>query len=101
MSRLILPQPSRRAVLAGGAAVFAMAAAPRARAAEPKKGGEFRLVATGNTSDSHDPATWGTSGIINLGLWGAVYNNLTEVHPSGEVIGELAESFEPSADAER
>ncbi|MDF2234773.1 ABC transporter substrate-binding protein [Albimonas sp. CAU 1670] len=104
MSRLILPRaqgvkPSRRAVLAGGAAVFAMAAAPRARAAEPKKGGEFRLVASGNTSDSHDPATWGTSGIINIGLWGAVYNNLTEVHPSGEVIGELAESFEPSVDA--
>ncbi len=103
MSKLILPRqgfaPSRRAVLAGGAAVFAMAAAPRARAAEPKKGGEFKLVASGNTSDSHDPATWGTSGIINIGLWGAVYNNLTEVHPSGEVIGELAESFEPSADA--
>ena len=101
MSRLILPQmqPSRRAVLAGGAAVFAMAAVPRARAAEPRKGGEFRLVASGNTSDSHDPATWGTSAIINLGLWGAVYNNLTEVAPSGEVIGELAESFEPSADA--
>ncbi|MFV0473441.1 MAG: ABC transporter substrate-binding protein, partial [Pikeienuella sp.] len=29
----------------------------------------------------------------------AVYNNLTEVAPSGEVIPELAESFEASADA--
>ncbi|MFV0472988.1 MAG: hypothetical protein ACK5MQ_01915, partial [Pikeienuella sp.] len=69
MSRLILPsaRPSRRAVLAGGAAAIALAHAPRVRADEPKKGGQLRLVASGNTSDSHNPATWGTSAIINYG----------------------------------
>ncbi|MGE0239084.1 MAG: ABC transporter substrate-binding protein [Parvibaculaceae bacterium] len=70
------------------------------RAAEPKKGGSFRLGMVGaNTNDSHDPTTWGTSGLINVGLWGAVYNNLTEVGPDGKLVPELAEIITPSSDA--
>jgi peptide/nickel transport system substrate-binding protein len=66
----------------------------------PKKGGRFRLgVSLANTTDEYDPATWGTSAIINIGLWGAVYNNLTEVGPDGQLVSELAESIEPSKDA--
>jgi hypothetical protein len=62
-----------------------------ARAAEPKKGGRFRLgVAGANINDMHDPATWGTSAIVNIGLWGAVYNNLMEVAPDGALVPELA-----------
>lgn len=73
-----------------------------ARAAEPKKGGRFRLGAAGaNTKDVHDPATWGTSAITNIGLWGAVYSSLMEVAPDGTLIGELAESVEPDAAAKK
>mgnify|MGYP006202167911 CR=1 FL=1 len=72
----------------------------KARAAEPKKGGRFRLgVAGANINDMHDPATWGTSAIVNIGLWGAVYNNLMEVAPDGALVPELAASVEPTADA--
>jgi peptide/nickel transport system substrate-binding protein len=91
----------RRQMLAGAAAsALALASAgPAAAQATPKKGGRFRLGASGNVGDSHDPGTWGTSGIVNIGLWGAVYNNLTEIAPDGRVVPELAESFEPSKDA--
>src|SRR5438105_3599223 len=34
-----------------------------------------------------------------MGLWGAVYNNLTEIGPDGQLVSELAESIEPSKDA--
>jgi ABC-type transport system substrate-binding protein len=71
-----------------------------ARAAEPKKGGRFRLgVAGATTQDSHDPATWGVSALVNIGLWGAVYNNLMEVAPDGTLVPELAETVEPAAGA--
>lgn len=91
----------RRRMLAGTAAIALMPglAAQAAAQGMPKKGGQFRLGSTGNVGDSHDPATWGTSGIVNIGLWGAVYNNLTEIAPDGRVVPELAESFEPSKDA--
>jgi peptide/nickel transport system substrate-binding protein len=71
-----------------------------AHAATPKQGGRFRLgLAGANTSDSNDPATWGTSALTNIGLWGATYNNLTEVAPDGQLASELAETIEPSDDA--
>src|SRR4029453_710255 len=71
-----------------------------AHAATPKQGGRFRLGISGaNTTDSNDPATWGTSAITNIGLGGATYNNLTEVPPSGQLASELAETIEPSDDA--
>jgi len=91
-----------RFAVAGG---LTIAAADRlfvstARAATPKPGGRFRLGVAGvNTTDSHDPATWGTGALTNIGLWGAVYNNLAEVAPDGRLAPELAEAFEPSADA--
>ena len=61
----------RRQVLLGGAAT-ALALTlgqPAFAQAAPKKGGRFRLgVSHANTGDSHDPATWGTSAIVNVGL---------------------------------
>ncbi len=64
--------------------------------AEAKQGGHFRLGVQGaNTNDSHDPATWGTGAITNIGFWGAIYNNLMEVAPDGKLTPELAESVEP------
>ncbi len=68
-------------------------------AAAPKKGGHFRQAITGGaTSDSLDPAQILDSYMINVSF-GQLRNNLTEIAPNGELIGELAESWEPSADA--
>jgi peptide/nickel transport system substrate-binding protein len=96
-----LNQLTRRNVLgAGAAAALGLAIGPHALAqGAPKRGGRFRLGTTGNTGDSNDPATWGTSGVVNFGLWGAVYNNLLEIGPDNKVTPELAESFTPSPDA--
>jgi peptide/nickel transport system substrate-binding protein len=97
--------PRRDFIRLAAASGLTFAAAERlfistARAATPKLGGRFRLgVAGANITDSNDPATWGTSAITNIGLWGATYNNLTEVAPSGQLASELAETIEPSDDA--
>jgi len=93
---------NRRQAIVGSAAAFGAGLSLPAfgQSSTPKKGGFFRLGMVGaNTNDSHDPATWGTSGVINTGLWGAVYNNLTEVGPDGKLVPELAETIEPSPDA--
>lgn len=90
----------RLALASGVSIAAAQAMFGSARAAEPKKGGRFRLgLAGANTTDVHDPATWGTSAITNIGLWGAVYNNLMEVAPDGQLVSELAESVEPAEGA--
>ena len=92
----------RRQLLAGGAAMALAAGLDATAQAQPspKMGGLLRLGLThGNTTDDNDPATWGTSALVNLGLWGAVYNNLTEIAPDGQLVSELAESIEPSKDA--
>jgi peptide/nickel transport system substrate-binding protein len=97
LSRRQFIQLSLAAGLGTAAAGLAFTAA---RATEPKKGGHFRLgVAGSNINDMHDPATWGTSAIVNIGLWGAVYNNLMEVAPDGSLVAELAESVQPTPDA--
>ena len=68
-------------------------------AATPKKGGRFRLGITGGaTSDVLDPGQMLDTYINNL-LFGQVRNNLSEVAPNGELIPELAESWESSPDA--
>ena len=81
------------AVAAGvGAAVLPWAAPARA---EPKRGGRLRIGAAGtNAAESWDPATWGLSAIMGLGGFGCVYNNLVEIGPDGQLLPELAESFE-------
>jgi peptide/nickel transport system substrate-binding protein len=94
----------RRDILLGGAAsALALGFGGRAGAqVAPKPGGRFRIGCShANTQDDNDPATWGTSLIVNAGLWGAVYNNLTEIGPDGQLVPELAESIEPSKDATR
>jgi peptide/nickel transport system substrate-binding protein len=98
--RLSRRQFVQAALAAGVGIAAANLAFVTARAAEPKKGGHFRLgVAGANVNDMHDPATWGTSAIVNIGLWGAVYNNLMEVAPDGTLVPELAASVEPTPDA--
>ena len=94
----------RRSFMSGAVALglsvpAAMSIAATVKAATPKKGGRFRMGLTGGaTSDDLDPATTLDSYMINVN-YGQLRNCLTEIAPDGSLIGELAESWEPSADA--
>ncbi|WP_348647659.1 ABC transporter substrate-binding protein [Marivita sp. S6314] len=64
-----------------------------------QRGGTLRLgLAGANTSDSWDSRTHSDSFMIMAGH-GAVFDCLTQVAANGELVGELAESWEASADA--
>ncbi len=70
-----------------------------AEAATPKKGGRMRQALTGGgTSDSLDPGQILDTYMINVSF-GQVRNNLTEIAPNGDLVGELAEGWEASPDA--
>lgn len=95
---------SRRSFMARASALGIAGAAgvplisERAMASSPSVGGRFRIgIGSGSSSDSMDPGTITDTymQVVNYGL----RNNLTEVTPDGELIGELAESFEASEDA--
>lgn len=89
-----------RGVLALGVAVpSALGMARAVEAATPKKGGVLRQAITGGgTGDSLDPAQILDSYMIQVSF-GMLRNCLTEIASDGSLIGELAESWEPSADA--
>jgi len=103
-SNLIRPEAlrvKRRGFVAGAAALGAAGAlgvplaGGGAWAATPKKGGTIRFgIGSGSTSDTMDPAkiTDTFMQVVNYGL----RNHLTEVATTGELIPELAESFEGS-----
>ncbi len=89
----------RGATALGVSVAVATALAGKAQAAMPKKGGNMRLAITGGgTGDVLDPAQTLDSYMINVSF-GQLRNNLTEISSSDELIGELAESWEASADA--
>lgn len=89
----------RTALQLGGAAAGMSLLGLKPAMAEPKKGGHFRLaLSDANTSASMDPATF-VAQFDQIGLRSTVYNMLTEVTATGEIIPELAESFEASPDA--
>lgn len=72
--------------------------AVRAEAATPKKGGSMRIgMGHGSTTDTLDSGTFENGFTTLIGM--TFSNNLTEVGPDGNVRGELAESYEASADA--
>ncbi|MGB1510212.1 MAG: ABC transporter substrate-binding protein, partial [Paracoccaceae bacterium] len=86
-------------VLATGLTVpAALSLAGRVEAAAPKKGGLFRMgIAHGSTTDTLDSATSENHfTLVNGYTYG---NHLTEVGRDGQLIGELAESYE-SADGQ-
>ena len=90
---------NRRTVLKTGAAAVAATAMTTLPSFAAKKGGRLRLgLAGANTSDSWDGRTHSDSFMIMLGH-GAVFDCLTEVAADGSLQGELAESWEASADA--
>ena len=77
----------------------ASAVASRIEAATPKRGGHLKVgLAGGSTTDSWDPAIYADTFMQMLGL-GMCFNCLTEVSASGELVPELAESWEASSDA--
>jgi peptide/nickel transport system substrate-binding protein len=64
----------------------------------PRKGGRLRLgMAGGSTTDSLDPATMTDAMMYNIN-W-QVRNCLVEVDYQGQLVPELAESWDPSPDA--
>ncbi len=79
-----------------GAAMPSLLATPAQAAA--KKGGRLRVgLAEGSSSDSLDPQTYTDIYMISLGF--GTHNTLTEINPEGELVGDVAESWEASHDA--
>ena len=94
-----MTQISRRGLLKTGAAAGVLAASGVPLKAAPKRGGTLRLgLAGANTSDSWDSRTHSDSFMITT-AHGAVFDTLTQVAANGELIGELAESWEATPDA--
>lgn len=94
-------QINRRGLLLGAAGLAGTAMIGLSPAfSSPKKGGVVRIgMAGAAASDSLDPAKY-----IDLHMFVASWslrNNLTETAPNGDVIGELAESWEASPDLKR
>lgn len=91
---------SRRTFMQGAVAMGATIAAAssmavRAEAATPNKGGTLRMgQGHGSTTDSLDPATYENG--FSQGLCYGAGNHLTEVDNTGELVPELAESYESS-----
>jgi peptide/nickel transport system substrate-binding protein len=92
----------RRAAALGVSTALATGVLSRAGyAQEPKKGGTFKIgLGHGATTDSLDPATYPDQMTGTVG-WGASGNSLTEMDPTGNIVGDLAESFEPSEGAKK
>ncbi|MCH9011960.1 MAG: ABC transporter substrate-binding protein [Proteobacteria bacterium] len=89
-----------RALAAGATVAMASTlASGTLKAATPRKGGRLRVAITGGGSgDVLDPAQTLDSYMINVSF-GQLRNNLTEIAPNGDLIGELAESWDASSDA--
>lgn len=69
--------------------------------AEPKKGGLFRMATPhGATTDTLDPGLY-TDTMIQFVGWGSSSNSLTVVDAKGNILPDLAESYEPSEGASK
>ena len=69
--------------------------------AEPQKGGTLKIgVGHGATTDSMDPGTYPDQ-FTGTALWGTLANSLTEIDADGNVVGDIAESFESSDGAKK
>ncbi len=96
-------ETSRRSFLGGATALAASAAIapalrPGSARAAAKPGGTLRAgLAGGSTTDTLDPATYTDTYMQALAF--ATHSNLTEVSPSGELVGDAAESWDASDDA--
>lgn len=83
------------ALAAGIVLPTAMSMADHAMAATPNRGGVLRMgVSAGSTTDTLDPGTFENDFITHTGFMHG--NCLTEVSNTGELIPELAESYDSS-----
>ncbi|MBS3650710.1 ABC transporter substrate-binding protein [Pseudaminobacter sp. 19-2017] len=100
MTKLILPHAvTRRGLLKGAAAVGAagllLPGSMGSARAEPKKGGVFRVgIGHGSTTDGYDPAVW--DNLYAQTFAAARHNQLIEVGADGNLVPEIAESWESS-----
>ena len=93
---------SRRGILKGasalGAASLILPAGSRMASAQPKKGGTLRIgMGHGSTSDNLDPGSWDNA--YSQVFATARHGNLTEIAADGNLVPEVAESWEASDDA--
>lgn len=66
----------------------------------PKHGGRCRIgQSNASTSDSFEPATLMAGPVLNA-MVGGMCNHLAEIDVDGNIVPELAERIEPSADAQ-
>ncbi|MEJ6478169.1 MAG: ABC transporter substrate-binding protein [Octadecabacter sp.] len=90
---------NRRGLLKTGVAAGVLAATGLPLRAQMTRGGKLTAGLSGaNTSDSWDARTHSDIFMIAC-CQGAVFDSLTEVSADGSLVGELAESWEASADA--
>jgi len=83
----------RNAIILGVVPGAGQALKPASVRAEPQKGGLFRAaLGQGATTDTLDPATWGTN-YFTSELGSIIGNSLTEVDARNGIIPGLAESF--------
>ncbi|MCZ6744574.1 MAG: ABC transporter substrate-binding protein, partial [Alphaproteobacteria bacterium] len=88
----------RAAALGVTTALAGTLCAQAVRAATPKKGGHLRTgMGHGSTTDSLDPATYENAWISGLNMH--VHNHIGEIAANGDLVPELAESWEASDDA--
>ena len=87
-----------RASALGISAALASSVASRAFAQAPSKGGDLKLgIDSAGATDSLDPATYTANYMQVVGYqWG---NCLVELDENNQTVPELAESWEPNADA--
>jgi peptide/nickel transport system substrate-binding protein len=99
MDRLLLPGATRRGFIkTSGALLLAAGMGAMPARAQAVKGGRLVVGMTGGSvSDSLDPRTFRSSGHACVGY--TLGNGLTEIEKDNQLVGELAESWESSADA--
>ena len=95
-----LIHPSRRSVLGGAAALGTVGLTGLPSFANtPKKGGTVRVaLAEGSTQDSLNPWTYTDIYMMSVGF--ATHSTLTEIDPSGELVGDAASGWEGSEEAQ-
>ncbi len=98
--RRFLKTTAAAGIVTAGAGTFAIPAFGANSAPTPKRGGHFRLgLSRGSTTDGLDPAKYADVFMQSVGF--AIHNYLTELTEDGDLVGELAENWEPAPDASR
>ncbi|RUV54911.1 ABC transporter substrate-binding protein [Mesorhizobium sp. M5C.F.Ca.IN.020.29.1.1] len=90
------------ALAAGLTATAANAMFVQTVRAEPKKGGTLKIgIGDAAATDSLDPGSTNVNRFTGTALFGTLSNGLTEIDSKGNVVPDLAESFEPSDGAKK